>query len=104
MLAWLDIPVDCRMSGEVNEDSDVRFTVGGSHDEFDIVFEPAALERFLRLGFDLLQEMARVNPRALATGDGIPESAPFAFEAEALRKLATLCDKADAAATVSQPM
>ena len=59
---------------------------------------PAALEPFLRLGFDLLREAARVNPRALAAGDGLREGAPFAFGAESLRKPATPCDRADAAA------
>jgi hypothetical protein len=79
MLAWLDIPVDCQMSAAVNQDGDVRFTLGGPYDEFDVVFEPAALDRFMRLGFELLCQLARVDPKALE-------------DREALRKLGTLSD------------
>jgi hypothetical protein len=92
MLAFLDIPVDCRMSGAVEEGGDVRFTVGGQFDEFDIVFEPAALDRFMRLGFELLCRSARVNPQALAGREEPQDSARFAFGAEALRMLAALSD------------
>jgi hypothetical protein len=92
MLAFLDIPADCRMSGAVNEDGDVRFTVGGPYDEFDVVFEPAALDRFMRLGFELLFQSARANPKALAHREGLGDGARFAFSADALRKLARLSD------------
>ncbi len=92
MLAFLDTPVNCRMSGAVNEDGDVRFTVGGPFDEFDIVFEPAALYRFVELTFDLLCQAARSNPRVLAARAAHGDAARFEFGAEALRKLAKLSD------------
>jgi hypothetical protein len=94
ILAWFDIPADCEMSGVINEDGDVRFTVSGPYDEWDIEFEATALDRFLRLGFELLCESARVNPKALAARDGIRDAEEFAFRAEALRKLVTLSEAA----------
>lgn len=90
ILAFLDIPVDCRMTGELNEEGDAQFTVGGPYDEFDIVFEPAALYRFTQLAFDLLCQAARNNPQALTARATHDDAAPFEYHTDALQKLATL--------------
>lgn len=55
--AWLDVPADVRITGEVERDRDVKFTITGQEDEFDVVFEPAALRRFIRLAEGLLAQL-----------------------------------------------
>lgn len=51
---YLDVSERCRMSGEFDDDGDIQFTVCSSYNEANLVFEPAALRRFVRLASGLL--------------------------------------------------
>ncbi|MGH3677423.1 MAG: hypothetical protein ACRDU5_17130 [Mycobacterium sp.] len=56
LIAWLDIPDDCRMTVALNFDDELQFTLGNSPaDDATIVFERVALERFVQLATDALK-------------------------------------------------
>ncbi|WP_154814986.1 hypothetical protein [Actinophytocola xinjiangensis] len=61
---WLDIPESCRMGGEFTGDLDVHVTFGGPDDGVNVLFERAALERFVGLATELLACRIPDDPRA----------------------------------------
>lgn len=61
---WLDIPEDCRMSGEFTGDRDIHLTFGNPSDGVDVLFERLALERFVQLANELLALPIPDDPKA----------------------------------------
>lgn len=51
---WLDIPADCRMTGEFTGDFDLHVVFGDIKDGVEVMFERPALERFVTLANELL--------------------------------------------------
>ena len=51
---WLSIPDTCRIQGSFTGDLDIQITFGGPIYGRDVLFERAALERFVKLASDLL--------------------------------------------------
>jgi hypothetical protein len=55
---WLNIPEDCQMRGDFEPSSeiepDIRVVLGDSADDTQLLFEREALERFVKLGQELL--------------------------------------------------
>jgi hypothetical protein len=49
-------PMRFRVSG-----NDVEFSFGGRYDPFDFIFNAEALQQFLRLGSEALQELAALG-------------------------------------------
>ncbi|MFC4856859.1 hypothetical protein [Actinophytocola glycyrrhizae] len=59
---WLDIPEDCRMSGEFTGDHDLHIVFGDVKDGVEMLFERPALERFVKLATELLTLPIPVDP------------------------------------------
>lgn len=60
---WLDIPADCRMTGEFTGDFDLHVVFGDIKDGVEVVFERPALARFVTLANELLAVPIPVDPR-----------------------------------------
>lgn len=58
---WLDIPEDCRISGELTGDLPIEF--GDIKDGIEMMFERPALERFAAIVTELLAPPIPVDPR-----------------------------------------
>jgi hypothetical protein len=55
VIAWLEIPDDCRMKAMLDFDDELRFTLGSQSDDWQyIAFERPALERFVQLAQEVL--------------------------------------------------
>lgn len=61
---WLDIPDDCRMTGEFTGDYDLHIVFGDLKDGVEMLFERPALERFVKLANELLAVPVPDDPRA----------------------------------------
>lgn len=65
VIAWLNIPDDCRMHVALNFDDELQFTLGNSPaDDTTLVFERVALERFVQLATDALKLELPANLKA----------------------------------------
>lgn len=53
---WLDVSDDSRITGQIDSRGDVQFTVSCEHDEFELVFPPPMLRRFVDLATGLLAQ------------------------------------------------
>jgi hypothetical protein len=60
---WLDIPEDCRMSGELTGDYDLHIVFGDLKDGVEMLFERPALERFVKLANELLAQPIPDDPK-----------------------------------------
>ena len=59
---WLEVPADARIDGAQEEQRRAfRFTVASEGDEFELVFEPDTLRRFLGVAEDLLTRQRPVT-------------------------------------------
>ena len=60
---WLDIPEDCRISGEFTADHEVHIVFGDRKDGVEMLFERPALERFVQLATELLAQPTPAGSR-----------------------------------------
>lgn len=60
---WLDIPEDCRISGEFTGDLDIHVVFGDVKDGVEMLFERPALERFVTLANELLAVSIPDDPK-----------------------------------------
>lgn len=51
---WLDVSADSQVTGEVDSRGDIQFTIRCEQDEFELVFPPPMLRRFVDLATGLL--------------------------------------------------
>lgn len=59
---WLDIPEDCRISGEFTADYDLHIVFGDLKDGVEMQFQRSALERFVQVATELLTQPIAVDP------------------------------------------
>lgn len=60
---WVDIPEDCRISGELTADYDLHMVFGDLKDGVEVLFKRPALERFVQLATELLALPIPAEPR-----------------------------------------
>ncbi|MFC4859211.1 hypothetical protein [Actinophytocola glycyrrhizae] len=58
---WLDIPEDCRVSGEITADYDAHIVFGGLRDGVEMQIQRPALERFVQVATELLARQIPAN-------------------------------------------
>jgi hypothetical protein len=63
VMAWLEIPDDCRFTVEYTGDGDLHFMIGTRHDGVDLLFEPEALLRFVALATEALAQPEPASPK-----------------------------------------
>ena len=58
---WLDIPEDCRVSGEFTADHDAHIVFGDLRDGVEMHIERPALKRFIQVATELLAQPIPVD-------------------------------------------
>lgn len=58
---WLDIPEDCRVSGEFTADYDLHIVFGDLRDGVEMQIQRPALERFVQVATELLAQPIPVD-------------------------------------------
>ena len=64
VLAWVEIPDDCRFAVQYTGDGDLHFMIGDPLNAVDIFFEPEALGRFVALATEALAQPAPADHKA----------------------------------------
>ncbi len=69
---WLDIPDSCQLRGKFTVDLDIQVMIGQPNDELNVIFERAALARFVGIANELLAVPAPEDPEVELPEVGSP--------------------------------